>query len=35
MKLTNAFFYPEFVHDTEMDKFLFSFNPRGFLKRLR
>ena len=27
--------HPEFAHDTEMDKFLFSFNPRGFLKRLR
>jgi cephalosporin hydroxylase len=27
--------HPEFVHDLEMDKFLLSFNPRGYLKRLR
>lgn len=27
--------HPEFEHDTSMDKFLFSFNPRGYLKRLR
>ena len=25
--------HPEFAHDTEMDKFFVTFNPRGFLKR--
>lgn len=25
--------HQEFAHDTAMDKFLFSFNPRGYLKR--
>lgn len=25
--------HPEFTHDPEMDKFLFSFNPKGYLKR--
>lgn len=25
--------HPEFAHDTEMDKFLLSFNPKGFLRR--
>ena len=27
--------HPEFAHDTEMDKFFLTFNPRGFLKRSR
>jgi cephalosporin hydroxylase len=27
--------HPEFEHDSHMDKFLLTFNPRGFLKRLR
>ena len=27
--------HPEFAHDTAMDKFLLTFNPRGYLKRLR
>lgn len=34
---TQAFLsaHPEFAHDPEMDKFLLSFNPRSYLKRLR
>ena len=27
--------HPQFAHDTAMDKFLLTFNPRGFLKRSR
>lgn len=27
--------HPEFEHDTAMDKFLLTFNPKGYLKRLR
>ena len=27
--------HPEFAHDTAMDKFLLSFNPRGYLRRNR
>lgn len=27
--------HPEFVHDTTMDKFLLTFNPRGYLRRIR
>lgn len=27
--------HPEFAHDTAMDKFLLSFNPRGYLRRKR
>ena len=27
--------HPEFAHDTAMDKFFLTFNPRGFLKRAR
>ncbi len=27
--------HPEFAHDTAMDKFFLSFNPRGYLKRSR
>lgn len=27
--------HPEFAHDAEMDKFLLSFNPSSYLKRLR
>jgi cephalosporin hydroxylase len=26
--------HTQFAHDTEMDKFLVSFNPKSFLKRL-
>jgi len=25
--------HPEFAHDSAMDKFLMTFNPKGFLKR--
>ena len=36
MEATEAFLvgHPEFVHDAAMDKFLLSFNPRGYLKRI-
>ena len=37
MDVTGAFLagHPEFAHDAAMDKFLVSFNPRGYLKRIR
>ena len=37
MEATEAFLadHPEFAHDAAMDKFLLSFNPRGYLKRIR
>lgn len=37
MEAAEAFLvrHPEFAHDASLDKFLLTFNPRGFLKRLR
>lgn len=37
MEAMNAFLqgHPEFEHDADMDKFLLTFNPKGFLRRLR
>ncbi|MCY4074716.1 MAG: CmcI family methyltransferase [Acidobacteria bacterium] len=37
MEAVEAFLarHPEFAHDASLDKFLLTFNPRGFLRRLR
>jgi cephalosporin hydroxylase len=37
MEAAEAFLarHAEFAHDTSLDKFLLTFNPRGFLRRLR